>query len=110
MSDIDPNILVLNERIGELEANGLANRVAILRLASNVANLEAERDALREAVDEVTEYAKRHEAERDALEAKLALAVALLGQWRLASAGHVSLRSVIDKHDATLAELTGDTP
>jgi hypothetical protein len=55
-------------------------------------------------------YAKRHEAERDALEAKLALAVALLGQWRLASAGHVSLRSVIDKHDATLAELTGDTP
>ena len=41
------------------------------------------------------------------LEAKLAKAVVLLGQWRLASAGHVSVRSVIDKHDATLAELTG---
>jgi hypothetical protein len=42
-----------------------------------------------------------------AVKAKLAKAVELLGQWRLASAGHVSVRSVIDKHDATLAELIG---
>ena len=42
--------------------------------------------------------------------AKAVELVELLGQWRLVSAGHVSVRSVIDKHDATLAGLTGAKP
>jgi septation ring formation regulator EzrA len=63
-------------------------------------------DLTRRLADTAIDYKQRCEE----LEAKLAKAVELLGQWRLASAGHVSLRSVIDKHDATLAELKGDTP
>jgi hypothetical protein len=47
------------------------------------------------------------QAVRD-LEAKLEKAVEVLGHWRLASAGYVSVQSAIDKHDATLAELKGE--
>ena len=39
------------------------------------------------------------------LEAKLAKAVELLGQWRIAAAGYVSVQSVVNKHDAFLVEL-----
>ena len=59
--------------------------------------------------DRIEAQAAEIERLRDDL-AKVVELVELLGQWRLASAGHVSVRSVIDKHDATLAGLTGAKP
>ena len=41
------------------------------------------------------------------LETKLAKAMDLLGQWRIAAAGYASVESVVNKHDDFLAELTG---
>lgn len=73
-------------------------------------DLRAVAEGLRQGPDRVTpleEQVKAQAAEIKRLRGDLAKAVELLGQWRLASAGHVSVRSVIDKHDATLAELKG---
>jgi hypothetical protein len=70
----------------------------------------AEIERLEKACAEWAEVSQSNYQRAKAAEAKLAKAVELLGQWRLASAGHVSVRSVIDKHDATLAELIGAKP
>lgn len=37
------------------------------------------------------------------LEAKLEAAIELLGDWRLASSGYLSVQAAINKHDAALA-------
>jgi hypothetical protein len=82
--------------------------------ADRIEELEARAEAaeaeLLETQDRANAFAtKEYHTEMRAkqAEAKLAKAVDLLGQWRIAAAGYVSVESVVNKHDDTLAELTG---
>lgn len=77
--------------------------------ANRIEELETQlREALMQSLADLGQAQDAYAAQLKA-EARLAKAVELLGQWRLASAGHISVRSVIDKHDAILAELKGDS-
>lgn len=56
----------------------------------------------------LSENERKEAADRiEELEAGLSKAIELLGEWRLAASGYLTVQAVINKHDATLKELKG---